>query len=172
MDNGIFLSKIEYMMKKLIDGQVILTAVDEDRGATGMTIAWGFFGNMWNESFFIAAVRPYRYTLKAIHEADSFSVNFFDDGHKDALNYFGSVSAYDEDKFEKGLIHYSETKDRFAMINEARIVLNCHIVTNNQIEAFNLEGSYIRKHYQQDNGYHAMLYGRIDEMVIRDHLKI
>jgi hypothetical protein len=50
--------------------------------------------------------------------------------------------------------------------------LNCHIVTNNQIEAFNLEGSYIRKHYQQDNGYHAMLYGRIDEMVIRDHLKI
>lgn len=172
MDKGIFLSKIEYMMKKLIDGQVILTAIDEDKGATGMTVAWGFFGNMWNEPFFIAAVRPYRYTIHAIHEAGTFSVNFFDDGHQDALNYFGSVSGYDEDKFAKGFIHYSVTKDRYAVIDEAKIVLNCRIITTNQIEAFHLDSAYIRKHYQQDNGYHAMIYGRIDEMMIRDHLKV
>jgi len=160
------------MMTKLMDGQVILTATDDERGATGMTVAWGFFGNMWNEPFFIAAVRPYRYTLKAIHSADAFSVNFFDDGHQEALNYFGSVSGYEEDKFAKGLLCYAKTKDKFVLINEARIVLNCRIITNNQIEAFNLESDYIRKHYQQDNGYHVMLYGRIDEMILRDNLKI
>src|SRR6056297_2308065 len=156
------------MMKKLIEGQFILTATDENREATGMTIAWGFFGNMWNEPFFIAAVRPYRYTLNAIRDSGGFSVNFFDDGHQDALNYFGSVSGYDEDKFKKGLVRYSKTKDQFAIINEARIVLNCRIVTTNQIEAFNLDSKYIHKHYQQDNGYHVMIYGRIDEMIIRD----
>ncbi|MFP4460776.1 MAG: flavin reductase family protein [Thermotogota bacterium] len=172
MDKGVFLSKVEYMMKKLIDGQVILTAVDEKRDATGMTIAWGFFGNMWNEPFFIAAVRPYRYTLNAIHDSGMFSVNFFDAGYQEALNYFGSVSGYDENKFNKGLIQYSKTKDCFAIINEARIVLNCRIITTNQIEAFNLNNTYIRKHYQQDNGYHVMIYGRIDEMIIRDHLKV
>lgn len=172
MDKQIFLSKIEYMMKKLFEGQVVLTATDKSREATGMTIAWGFFGNMWNEPFFIAAVRPYRYTLDAIRDSGGFSVNFFDDGHQEALNYFGSVSGYDEDKFKKGLIHYSKTKDQFAIINEARIVLNCSIITNNQIEPFNLEKEYVQRHYKQDNGYHVMIYGRIDEIIVRDHLKI
>ncbi len=172
MDKKLFSSKIEYMLEKLIKGEVIITSIDKDRGASGMTVAWGFFGNMWNEAFFIAAVRPYRYTLNAIRDSSSFSVNFFDKGFQADLKYFGTVSGYDEDKFKNGSLHFSQTSGKFATIDEASIILNCSVVTTNQIEPFNLERDYIKRHYQSDNGYHVMIYGRIEEIKVRDHLKL
>src|SRR6056297_2057695 len=169
LDKELYHSNIETMYRKLVDGLVLLSANENDTGPTGMTIAWGFFGNMWNEPFFIAASRPHRFTLRAIQDSQAFSVNFFDCGYKEALNYFGRVSGYEEKKFEKGYLHCSNPTEEFAPIDEAVIVLNCKLVTNNQIEPFNLMRSYTEKHYKSDNGFHAMLYGRVDEMQLRDN---
>ncbi|HOO32160.1 MAG TPA: flavin reductase [Thermotogota bacterium] len=167
LDTQLYYSKLGYMYERLINGKVLLSANDIERGTSGMTIGWGFFGNMWNQPFFVTAVRPQRYTLNALKASDRFSVNFFADTYKDALSYFGTVSGYDENKFMSEKLHATDKSNGYAPVDEAALTLNCSIITSNQIEPYNLDHEYIDKFYKQDNGYHVMLYGRIDDILVR-----
>jgi flavin reductase (DIM6/NTAB) family NADH-FMN oxidoreductase RutF len=167
LDTQLYYSKLGYMYERLVSGKVLLSADDIERGTSGMTIAWGFFGNMWNQPFFIAAVRPQRYTLNALKGSERFSVNFFTDDYKDELVYFGTVSGYDENKFKTEKLHAGDKTGGYAPVEEASVILNCSIVTNNQIEPYNLDHDYVEKFYKGDNGYHVMLYGRIDDIIVK-----
>jgi flavin reductase (DIM6/NTAB) family NADH-FMN oxidoreductase RutF len=167
LDKELYYSKLGYMHERLVSGKVLLSANDVERDTSGMTIAWGFFGNMWNQPFFITAVRPYRYTLNALKLSEKFSVNFFTDDFKDELTYFGTVSGYNENKFKTERLHATDKNGGYAPVDEASVILNCSIVANNQIEAYNLDHEYIEKFYSKDNGYHIMLYGRIDKIIVR-----
>jgi flavin reductase (DIM6/NTAB) family NADH-FMN oxidoreductase RutF len=42
-----------------------------------MTIAWGYFGIMWNKPVFGAVVRPNRYTYEFMEKNSTFTVSFF-----------------------------------------------------------------------------------------------
>ena len=90
MDLGLFFEESSNMMKNLVLGRVLLTSKVTSNRFAGMTIAWGFFGNMWNDIYFIAAVRPSRHTFLAINESKFFTVNFFDQRYKKELRYFGT----------------------------------------------------------------------------------
>jgi len=168
MEKKLFLKNIEEMFESLEKGRAILATVDDETGPTGMTIAWGFFGNMWNEYTFICAVRPNRYTYRGIKTTGKFTVNFFDENHSQALAYFGTVSGYDENKFEKGYITAEKENDGFtAAIKEARMVIECEVVTANQIEPFILKNEYTQQHYKNDNGFHTMIYGKVINIAVR-----
>jgi len=72
--------------------------------ANVMTIGWGLIGRLWGKPFFMVAVRPSRYTHKFIEETGDFTVNVPKKGMEKIVNYCGSVSGREHDKFkEKGL---------------------------------------------------------------------
>jgi flavin reductase (DIM6/NTAB) family NADH-FMN oxidoreductase RutF len=159
---------IEDLYVSLSKGNVILTTKEAAGRANGMTVAWGFFGNLWNESFFIATVRPYRYTWKGIRESQRFTVNVLSDEYSEGLKYFGTVSGRTEDKFEKGYLHLDDTLEEYcAPILEAHLILDCTVVTTNNLQPCLISEETIRQFYQSDNGYHTLFYGRIDRMIRR-----
>ncbi len=158
----------EELYLSLSKGNVILSTRDASGRANGMTIAWGFFGCLWNEPYFLAAVRPYRFTWKGIRESRRFTVNVLSDAYAEALKYFGTVSGRTEDKFAKGFLHIDETLgDYCAPIQEAHVILDCAVMTANNLQPFFIPEETIRQFYQNDNGFHTICYGHIDRLLHR-----
>ncbi|AJG40240.1 MULTISPECIES: flavin reductase family protein [Thermotoga] len=159
------MSVYERLLEDLRKGRVILTSRAKDR-VNGMTIGWGFFGIMWEEEYFITAVRPQRFTWRLIKESKRFTLNFLSEEHREALNYFGRVSGYQEDKFEKVLLHLDELEGFSAPIKEAHTLIECSVTFANNVEPFVLPQEIIDRFYK-DHGFHTLFFGKIEKVLQR-----
>ena len=63
-----------------------------------MTASWGGMGVLWNTNVCFAFVRPSRYTYEFMEREKYFSLSFFKDGYRRALQFCGSHSGRDTDK--------------------------------------------------------------------------
>ena len=69
----------------------------------GCTIGWGSLGNIWSRAGSVGSVvtvyvYPSRYTCEFLKANDTFTVSFFPQEHRKALDYMGTHSGRDEDK--------------------------------------------------------------------------
>lgn len=167
MDSQQFLELSQQCTEDLQKGRIVITSVNAEGKANGMTVAWGFTGFMWNEPYFVAAVRPQRYTWLQIKESGFFSVNCFSQEHHEGLKYFGTESGYRADKFAEGLFHLDRMEGFTAPIVEAHLLLECKVITTTQIQPYELPLDYIKKNYAADNGYHTLFFGLIEAFVKR-----
>ena len=63
-----------------------------------MTVAWGYFGILWNKPCAVVFVRPTRYTYEFINKYDSFTLCSFNTSYQDDLSLLGTKSGRDGDK--------------------------------------------------------------------------
>lgn len=69
-----------------------------------MTISWGSLGELWNKPVVTVYVSRDRYTHEFMEREDRFTVAFFPEQYRPALNYLGTCSGRDSDKIaESGL---------------------------------------------------------------------
>ncbi|AAD35649.1 flavin reductase family protein [Thermotoga maritima] len=155
----------EGLLEDLREGRVILTSKAGNR-VNGMTIGWGFFGIIWEEEYFISAVRPQRFTWRLVKESKRFTLNFLSEEYREALNYFGRVSGYQENKFEKGLLHLDELEGFTAPIKEAHTLIECSVTFASNVEPFVLPVEIIDKFYK-DHGFHTLFFGKIEKVLQR-----
>ena len=101
----------------------LLTSGDEN-GYNTMTASWGFMGIMWRKNTFTTVVRPTRYTYEFIEKNDLFTVSFFDEEYRPALNFCGANSGRDCNKAEKTGLTPKFT-DGTTTFEEASLVLVC-----------------------------------------------
>lgn len=86
---------------RLIGRDWMLIAAEKEGHANAMTASWGGLGVMWGRNVAFVVIRPQRFTKEFVDAGAVFSLNFFPDGHRENLNYFGSTSGRDEDKIAK-----------------------------------------------------------------------
>ena len=85
---------------------MLVTAGDEEKHNT-MTASWGAMGIMWGKNVATVYIRPQRYTKEFIDKEERFTVSFFSEEYRQALNVCGSKSGRDCDKEkEAGLTPY------------------------------------------------------------------
>ena len=77
---------------------MLICAPDEKWGVSGMTASWGCFGVLWNKQVCVCFIRPQRHTYSLVEESEYVTLNFFGDGHRRELGYFGRASGRDTDK--------------------------------------------------------------------------
>ena len=77
---------------------MLICAPDEKWGVSGMTASWGCFGVLWNKPVCVCFIRPQRHTYSLVEESEYVTLNFFGDGHRRELGYFGRASGRDTDK--------------------------------------------------------------------------
>lgn len=63
-----------------------------------MTIGWGGLGTLWNRPAATVYVRPNRYTYRFLEENEYFTVSFYPEEQRRALEIMGTVSGADVDK--------------------------------------------------------------------------
>ena len=96
----------ENVIRLIGDEWMLVTAGDREK-FNMMTASWGSMGFLWNKPVVMVFVRPQRYTFEFSEKRDTFTLSFFDERYRRALNVCGSVSGRDTDKVkESGLTPY------------------------------------------------------------------
>ncbi len=94
-----------------------------------MTIGWGQIGHIWGKPIMTVLVRKSRYTHGLIDKADNFTVSLAFDGHDEVLDFCGTKSGRDYDKFKECSITTSPgEKVTSPVIKEFDLHFECKIV--------------------------------------------
>jgi len=101
----------------------LLTAGSTEKYNT-MTIAWGSLGVMWNKPIFVVVVRPQRYTKGFVDINEMFTVSFYPEEHKNALQILGTKSGRDGDKITESALTPLFTDNTIAF-EEAHTIYVC-----------------------------------------------
>jgi len=103
----------ENFFKRIGEDWMLITAAKPDGSVNSMTAAWGGVGFIWQQPVVFCFIRPQRYTKAFVEESSTFSLCFFNERHRDTLNFMGMVSGYnDGDKIARsGLtVEWRETE--------------------------------------------------------------
>lgn len=88
----------ENLFTAINDDWMLISAMKENGSFNTMTASWGGFGIMWGRSVCVCVIRPQRYTLEFVNEAERLTFSFLEEGHREALSICGSKSGRDCDK--------------------------------------------------------------------------
>lgn len=140
-------------------GWMLITAGSPD-GFNTMTASWGGMGVIWAKNVCFCVVRPGRHTYKFMEKADNFTLSFFDEDNRAALNYCGSHSGKDVDKVkETGLVPvFAEEGIYFA---QARLVFCCRKLYFHDLDPRHFLDPKIDSANYPNKDYHRMYVGEI-----------
>lgn len=140
----------------------LLTSGDfEKNHYNTMTVAWGYFGIMWNKPMAVVVVRPTRFTFEFMEKYDTFTLTAFDKKFKKDLNLLGTKSGRDGDKIaETGLTVVSSQLVLAPAFKEAELIIECKKAYWDDFKPENFLNPEIEKSYPKKD-YHRMYFGEI-----------
>jgi flavin reductase (DIM6/NTAB) family NADH-FMN oxidoreductase RutF len=161
-------AEIKDNLIRLIASDWMLVTAGSREKINTMTANWGGMGYLWKKPVVFVFVRPERYTYGFIEITQGFTLTFFDEKYRDALNLCGARSGRDCDKvIETGLTpHFTELG--FPAFAEARIVLECKKLYATQLERDHfLDPEPLKSHYNTKGGLHKLYIAEIEKSWIK-----
>lgn len=141
-----------------------ITAGNKEKCNT-MTVSWGGFGVLWGKNVAFIFIRDSRYTKEFIDENDFFSISFASESYREALNYCGSNSGRDVDKYKEAGLTVARRHD-IPYIDEANLVLLCSKMAAVPITEASLSKSLMDKWYA-DKDMHVLYVAEIIDLMAR-----
>jgi flavin reductase (DIM6/NTAB) family NADH-FMN oxidoreductase RutF len=152
---------VEETIKAFGESRVLLVSQGKQGPPNAMAIGWGTVGIVWRNPIFIVLVRPSRYTYKLIEESGDFSVNIVPAQMKDVVQFCGTVSGRDHNKFEeKQLTAIPSSKVKAPIIKECIFHYECQIVYKNDLVPSELAES-IKPALYPKGDFHRIYFGEI-----------
>jgi flavin reductase (DIM6/NTAB) family NADH-FMN oxidoreductase RutF len=156
---------------------MLITAGDAQEGGdwNTMTAAWGGLGMLWGRDVAFMFIRPSRRTFSFANNSSIFTLSFFEESYRDALNFIGSNSGRDYDKAAKTGINplvfgssIAAGKAEGAIgFKEAKEIIVCKkLYTHDLDPARFLDSPSIEKSYNGKD-YHRMYIGEIVTVLTR-----
>ncbi len=144
----------------------LVTSGTEDKFNT-MTVSWGGVGIMWGKPAAFTFIRPQRYTFEFTEKNDYFSMSFFDEKYRKALNFCGSKSGRDYDKVKETGLTPAFTEEGVPYFEEAKLVLICKKMYSQFLNEESIfDGDAVKKWYNGD--YHKMYISEISRALIKE----
>ena len=108
----------------LIGKDWALVAAKNGGGCNMMTASWGGVGIMWNKPAAFTFIRPQRFTYGLMENEEYYSLSFYGEKYRKALQFCGTKSGRDFDKAKECNLTpcYDEAAPYF---EEAELVLIC-----------------------------------------------
>lgn len=145
---------------------MLVTAGNEQQCNT-MTASWGFAGEMWGHHAVQIVLRPGRYTKELVDRQERFTLAFFDEAYRPALNYCGSQSGRDGDKFVASGLTLTRTDAGVPVPAQARLVLECtKLYVDEFREANFLRPELVEKWYPKRD-FHTFYIARIEKAYVK-----
>lgn len=145
---------------------MLITAGTPDAFNT-MTASWGTWGHLWERDVAICFVRPQRYTYGFMERASTYTLSFYEEAWRPALEYCGGHSGRDVDKVrETGLVPF-ETPAGAVAFEQARLVLECRKLYAGDIkEAGFIDPALVDEVYGKRD-FHRFYVGQITRVLIK-----
>ena len=128
--------------------------------ANTMTASWGGLGELWNKPVATIYIRPSRYTKELIDSSDTFSLSVLPERYKTALDYCGSHSGRDGDKFKSAKLDVLYSNDT-PYIKQARLVLICRKLYAQEFDPYSFTDEKVLKQNYKKDDFHTMYIGEI-----------
>lgn len=119
---------------KLIGSDWMLITAGTPGSWNTMTASWGTLGVLWNKPISICFIRPQRYTYLFTERNPFFTLSFFSEEYREALNFCGTRSGRDFDKAAETGLTPMETQNGSVSFREARIILECRKLYSDLIQ--------------------------------------
>ncbi len=127
-----------------------------------MTASWGGMGILWNKNVVFCVIRPGRYTFEHMEKHGHFSLSFFDESWRKALNLCGTESGRDIDKAAAtGLIPIPGNHGTVTF-EQARLVFECKKLYWQDLNPDAFLDEKLMGHYPIRD-FHRMYFGEILE---------
>jgi flavin reductase (DIM6/NTAB) family NADH-FMN oxidoreductase RutF len=154
--------------ERIGQGWMLITAGDgrPEGDWNTMTASWGGLGTLWGREVAFMFIRPSRRTFEFANDNELFTLSFFDEAYRGALNFIGSKSGRDYDKAaETGLsplVFDGIAKGRAAIgFTEAESIIVCRKLYTHDFDPKKfLDAPLIEKAYN-GRDYHRMYIGEI-----------
>ena len=148
-------------------GWMLITAGNAGDWNT-MTASWGGLGVLWGRDVAFIFIRPCRLSFDFVNAASLFSLSFFYESHRKALNICGEKSGRDIDKASvTGLTPILFEDSGAVGFKEAREIMICRkLYTHDLNPAGFLDAPAIEIHYPLKD-YHRMYIGEITGLKTR-----
>ena len=148
-------------IKAFDEGRVLLVSRGQEGLPNVMAIGWGTIGIIWRKPVFVVLVRPSRHTCQLIEEIGECTVNIVPPQLKEVVQYCGTVSGRDHNKFkEKQLTAIPSKKVKAPIIKECILHFECRVVYKNDLIPSELEKSIIPALYPKGD-FHRIYFGQI-----------
>lgn len=165
MFNEINISDLKINPFTMIGKQWMLITAGNESGFNTMTASWGGIGVLWGRNVVTCYVRPQRYTYEFMEKGDYFTLSFYSEEYRNALNICGSKSGRDIDKVAvTGLTPvYGEHGVYF---EEAETVLICKKIYFQDFDPKHFLDETIEGNYPKKD-YHRMYIGEIEKVLTK-----
>ena len=153
---------------------MLVTACTKNENAEGelvtgrantMTASWGGVGVLWNKPVATIYLRPSRYTKEIIDSTDTFSLSVLSDKYRNALNYCGSHSGRDGDKFRPAKLNV-EYMNGTPWIKKARLVIFCKKLYSQEFDSYCFHDEKMLKQNYKNDDFHTMYIGEITKVMM------
>ena len=146
---------------------MLISAGNPDKYNT-MTASWGGFGVLWNKNICWCVIRPQRYTYEFMEQAENFTLSFFEDDYRTALEICGTKSGRDIDKAAaSGITPISGDLPGTMAFGEARLIIECKKLYYQDLDPKNFLDPTIIANYPLAD-YHRMYIGEIVNCKAKD----
>lgn len=144
---------------------MLITAGNSEKFNT-MTASWGGLGIMWGKNVATTYLRPQRYTKEFVDANDLFTISFYDETYRKALNICGTVSGRDTDKISQaGLTPYFI--DGTVAFEEANMILVCKKQYHGNMTPENFDVKENDEKWYPNKDYHIMYISEIVKVLVK-----
>jgi flavin reductase (DIM6/NTAB) family NADH-FMN oxidoreductase RutF len=157
VDTFKFVHELNMLLK---NGGVFLVAEGKDGKPNAMTIGWGFLGTMWSKPVFVTAVRHSRHTYKLMEETKSWTICIPAKGMETALDFCGTKSGRDHDKFKECKLTAKMGEVEAPYIEECPVHIECTTVFKTDMKPGQLEGGLEKEMYKTKD-FHMLYFGEV-----------
>jgi flavin reductase (DIM6/NTAB) family NADH-FMN oxidoreductase RutF len=141
---------------------MLITAGRDTTSFNTMTASWGALGHLWERNVAFMFVRPQRYTKEFADANETFTLSFFDDRYRDALNYCGTKSGRDHPRKaqDAGLTPIATPIGSVAF-REAILIIECRKLYAAPFDPAAFTVPDVAKKIYPNNDFHTMYVGEI-----------
>ena len=153
---------------KMLDKDWMLVTAGSLNKFNTMTASWGHMGIMWNLPIAIAWIRPQRYTFGFANRHNGFTLSFFTEEYRKALQICGTKSGRDCDKVAEAGLTPMETERGNVIFQEARLVLECRKVYADKLRKTKFILPKISQKHYPAKDFHHFYMGEIMHVLSRE----
>lgn len=155
----------------LIGKQWMLVTAGDKESFNTMTASWGGMSFVWNRPATIIYIRDTRYTYQFLQEEEGFTLSFFPEQYRGALNICGNRSGRDTDKIKDAGLTPLETPSGLMSFDEARMIIECKKMLVQELDYNNLTAPYkaqiMAESYQNEPSKHQLFISEITNIWLK-----
>ncbi|MDR3250553.1 MAG: flavin reductase [Tannerella sp.] len=152
--------KIPGNIIKMVNDEWMLITAGTGEQFNMMTASWGGLGVLYGKPVAFCFINPLRYTYQLMEKGDTYTLSFYTEAYRDALQYCGTHSGRDADKVKGSGLTPIDMPSGGKAFSEAWLIIECRKLVGQSLNHESIFDNKIKSDWA-DKQLHKMYIGEI-----------